>query len=56
MEDGMRLVGWYWKQTKMHYQKDVTQWFYDDEKSEHVHKHLGVMCMNDYGDLFLIGE
>jgi len=52
----MRLVKWYWLEAKVHYLKDVYQWFYDDEKSEHVYKHLGLMCMNDYGELVLIGE
>jgi hypothetical protein len=52
----IRLVGWYWKTTNLHYLKDVSQWFYDDEKSEHIYKNLGVMCMDNFGNLVLVGK
>ena len=56
MKEKIRLVGWYWGTTKLHNFKNVSQWFYDDEKSEHIYKNLGVMCMDNFGDLFLVGE
>lgn len=38
----------------MHYLKDVYLWMYDDKKSQHSHVHMGVMAVDDFGDLFLI--
>jgi len=56
MKEKIRLVGWYWGTTHLHNFKNVSQWFYDDEKSKHIYKNLGVMCMDNFGDLFLVGE
>jgi len=56
IKEKIRLVGWYWGTTKLHNFKNVSQWFYDDEKFEHIYKNLGVMCMDNFGDLFLVGE
>jgi hypothetical protein len=50
----MRQVGWWWRRCHMHYLKDVYLWMYDDKKSEHNHVHMGVMAVDDFGDLFLI--
>ena len=49
----MKLVNWYWKRCDKHYLKDVYQWFYDEDKSSHVHVHVGVMCMDNFGNLVL---
>jgi len=47
----MRLVNWYWTPVKQHYFKNVIQWYYDDEKKEHVYVSRGVMCMDNFGNL-----
>ena len=36
--------------------KEVYQWFYNDQEAKHIYVHLGVMCVDDFGDLFLIAS
>lgn len=52
----MRLVGWYWGHRPLHYEKKVYQWFYDDERQEHIHVFLGPMRMDDFGDFYLVSH
>ena len=52
-----RSVGW-WFDTKgcvHHYFKNVWEWRYDDLQKANVHINIGIMAMDDFGDLFVIG-
>jgi len=48
--------GWYWVYHDQlpHYFKIVTVSLYDDENKQ-TYKHLGLMAVDEFGDLFLIG-
>jgi hypothetical protein len=52
----MKKVNWFWSRCVLHHQKNVWIWFYDDKTAATQYVNLGVMCMDDFGDLFLIAK
>jgi hypothetical protein len=50
----MRQVGWFWGRCPLHYHKNVWLWLYNDQTSSPEYINVGVMSMDDFGDLFLV--
>jgi hypothetical protein len=52
----MKQVNWFWSKCDLHNHKNVWLWLYDDEMAKHHYVNVGVMCMDDFGDLFVIAK
>jgi len=52
----MKQVSWFWSRCALHYQKNVWSQLYDEQTGKTHYVNVGVMCMDDFGDLFLISK
>ena len=52
----MKQVSWFWSRCALHYQKNVWSQLFDEQTGKTHYVNVGVMCMDDFGDLFLIAK